>query len=74
VLPHPCIGGASPFLYHMSGNVSEWEDSCDGSGPNDPCNVRGGSFGDGELALRCDGPEKAARNTAALDRGFRCCL
>jgi hypothetical protein len=74
VLSSDCIGGTSPFLYHMSGNVSEWEDSCDGSGPDAQCNVRGGSFGDLEPALRCDAGETAARNSASLDRGFRCCL
>lgn len=74
VLTSMCIGGTSPFLYHMSGNVSEWEDSCLDGTPTALCNVRGGSFGDGPAALSCAADETAARNSASLDRGFRCCL
>ena len=37
-----CTGGF-PGLFDMSGNVEEWEDSCDGQGH---CNTRGGSAWD----------------------------
>ena len=37
-----CAGGFT-FMYQMSGNASEWEDSCDGAtGPNYFCHVRSG--------------------------------
>ena len=36
-------------IYDLSGNVSEWEDSCSGTGPSAYCRVRGGSFSGGVL-------------------------
>jgi hypothetical protein len=69
-----CQGG-QVGLYDMSGNVAEWEDSCDGqTGDSDKCLVRGGSYLSDEAALRCDSPDPRARNTQAPDIGFRCCL
>lgn len=61
-------------LYDMSGNVAEWEDSCQGTaGADDNCRVRGGSFRDKASAASCGA--NAIRNRS--DRqdwvGFRCC-
>ena len=69
-----CQGG-QVGLYDMSGNVKEWENSCDGqTGDTDTCLVRGGSFLSDESALRCDAPDPQQRSTQAPDIGFRCCL
>lgn len=70
----PCYGGA-PALRQMSGNVSEWEDSCDGSvGAADSCRVRGGSYESDSAGLRCDANASSARNHASATIGFRCCF
>lgn len=75
-----CQGG-SVSLYQMSGNVAEWEDSCDGAGN---CKLRGGSYTPPDLQsnLRCDAnrvlqrvPPLNAQGAADLkDVGIRCCL
>jgi formylglycine-generating enzyme required for sulfatase activity len=84
-----CQGG-EPGLYNMAGNVAEWEDSCSGAtdagtadagttGASDLCAVRGGSYHDNQLGVRCDsnqtaGPVTQPRDYAGRDVGFRCCL
>jgi formylglycine-generating enzyme required for sulfatase activity len=59
-----CVGGFEG-LFDLSGNVAEWEDSCDptkdlgsdidGSpaGSGDACRTRGGSYDDRPLRLHC---------------------
>lgn len=79
-----CAGGVSG-LYHMSGNLAEWEDSCDGANADSKCRVRGGSFqAEGDAGtLSCSGnrleqrmpPTTGNPNTDPLrDVGIRCCL
>lgn len=79
-----CQGGATS-LYQMSGNVGEWEDSCDGAGANANCRVRGGSFraNNDQTALACAATRTVARLPAPggdpdqdplRDIGIRCCL
>jgi sulfatase modifying factor 1 len=75
-----CVGGY-PGIFDMSGNVAEWEDSCDdgegGDAAAQPCNYRGGSAHSGETELSC--PNQAsfsqnyARSRSTDDLGFRCC-
>ena len=77
-----CIGGYAG-LDDMSGNVSEWEDSCvdahvpancDASGPEcDQCHVRGGSFFGTSAQLRCDYGDNVHRRLRLDELGFRCC-
>ena len=66
-------------LFDMSGNVEEWEDSCQkaassGSG-TDACRTRGGSCTSERDATRCDAVPAAAhkRSDHAPTLGFRCC-
>jgi formylglycine-generating enzyme required for sulfatase activity len=69
-----CVGGY-PGIYDMSGNVWEWEDSCDAStGEADLCRARGGAFGNGDAIHRCDWDDfSPARNFNAGPTGIRCC-
>ena len=74
-----CQGG-STFIYQMSGNVAEWEDSCDDATATSPCRVRGGSYkaNNDATALRCDAvrsvPRMPTDDALLKDIGFRCCL
>ncbi len=84
-----CQGGY-PGLYDMSGNVSEWENSCTGeSSASDECLHRGGSLYDADTigatghTLRCNSsaagdntpsPALARRDLRHSLIGFRCCL
>jgi formylglycine-generating enzyme len=70
-----CVGGV-PGLYDMSGNVSEWEDSCDGyTDEEDSCGTQGGSFGIADTGshLVCTTGQGYRRDVAAPRIGFRCC-
>ena len=61
-------------VYDLSGNVWEWEDSCDGqSGQNDSCRLRGGSFNDGNDNLRCGDDNYDYRSGSYDFVGLRCC-
>lgn len=72
-----CQGG-EPGLYQMSGDVAEWENSCDGSvDQNDNCLIRGGSHCDTVSSLACSSGAvgvSRSRNYKGCDVGFRCCL
>jgi formylglycine-generating enzyme required for sulfatase activity len=63
-------------VYDLSGNVGEWEDSCDGnSGISDSCHRRGGSFVSYYYygTLRCDASSGSDRGGPGVSVGFRCC-
>jgi formylglycine-generating enzyme required for sulfatase activity len=62
-------------IFDLSGNVVEWEDSCDFHvGSDDFCRSRGGSFAAASAApLRCDHSNSARRNFVYDKQGFRCC-
>lgn len=80
-----CAGGVTG-LFHMLGNVAEWEDSCDGNLATSGCRVRGGSYTAGDdnaVALSCAGervvqrvppPPSSGEVDPLADIGFRCCL
>lgn len=60
-------------VYDLSGNVSEWEDSCNSTGQSAFCHFRGGNFflsGD-FLACNCD--IYGERQSTSSGIGFRCC-
>ncbi len=70
----PGCEGSVTGLLDLSGNVWEWEGSCEGwSGPGDRCRVRGGSFSDGKVALDCGVDATSTRAGGGLNTGFRCC-
>lgn len=77
---HIACQGGSTGIYQMSGNVAEWEDSCDGNGPDSNCRVRGGSYASATAADQTCGAVRdvvrmpPAGNPEILkDIGFRCC-
>jgi formylglycine-generating enzyme len=70
-----CQGGV-PGLFDMSGNVEEWQDSCDGNtGANDSCRDGAGAFdyGDPPDGTRCDFADQDMRSGQFPDVGIRCC-
>jgi formylglycine-generating enzyme required for sulfatase activity len=74
-----CQGGY-PGIFDMSGNVMEWEDSCqpsptDPSGQFDRCALRGGAFWSAPTQLECALQNTTIRNDqgAMNDLGIRCC-
>jgi formylglycine-generating enzyme required for sulfatase activity len=69
-----CLGGYDGLL-DMSGNVREWEDSCNAyAGANDNCRVRGGAASEiGGASLRCGFDAFRARSFLSSHTGFRCC-
>ncbi len=67
-----CQGGA-PNLWGMSGNLAEWEDSCDSATPPS-CLVRGGSRCEKGPALSCAAGISQPRGYKGCDVGFRCCF
>jgi sulfatase modifying factor 1 len=80
--PH-CVGGY-PGLFDMSGNVSEFLDSCAGTpdtscgtGPEcDLCLLVGGGFQsgvDGGANIDCAYANEVYRSSTYSDNGFRCC-
>jgi len=67
-----CVGGVNG-LYDMSGNVSEWVDSCTGLGVNDQCLAHGGDYSNSAADLQCDAGRKYTAGAKDAFRGFRCC-
>jgi formylglycine-generating enzyme required for sulfatase activity len=68
-----CEGGFAGLL-DMSGNVWEWEDSCDGGSPAQ-CWARGGSYKHTDGGVSCEAFYLAVASDLSLagDIGIRCC-
>jgi formylglycine-generating enzyme len=65
-------------IYDLSGNVWEWEDSCDGTGASATCQLRGGSYNGGDACgsacfMSCGGIGYFSRGGGRDIFGFRCC-
>ena len=62
-------------VFDLSGNVYEWENSCDGiDGVSDWCHIRGGGYIDyGVVDLGCSGNGNDFRDARLIDVGIRCC-
>jgi formylglycine-generating enzyme required for sulfatase activity len=76
----PTCQGGYPGIFDMSGNVFEWEDSCqpsatDSSGQLDECALRGGAFWSASTQLQCALQNTTLRNDQGMmnDLGIRCC-
>lgn len=69
-----CVTSATGFagVYDLSGNVWEWEDSCNGTGQEADCHLRGGSF-NGIAYLTCSDGSNITRDSVDDRFGFRCC-
>lgn len=72
------LEGGYSGVFDLSGNVWEWEDSCEENvGSSDFCRLFGGSFASsvfGNSQLRCEAVLVNARdNDASHMIGFRCC-
>ncbi len=59
-------------VYDLSGNIVEWENSCESDQPGANCHVRGGAFVDGG-GLNCANATAGRRQTVHFTQGFRCC-
>ena len=65
---------SSEGVYDLSGNVWEWEDSCDEYvNDHDFCYFRSGSFNSGRDLLGCAVHMWAERGDYGYDAGLRCC-
>jgi formylglycine-generating enzyme required for sulfatase activity len=71
-----CTSAASGYagVFDLSGNVGEWEDSCEHStGSDDNCRIRGGSYYSLDFDLRCANDLVGIRSFTNALVGFRCC-
>jgi formylglycine-generating enzyme len=70
----PTCEGGYPGIWDMSGNLYEWEDSCQTSnGAEDTCQIRGGSFQQMGATCAAAWTDHRDGRNAAGHIGIRCC-
>jgi len=71
----PGCAGGYPGLFDMSGNASEWENSCEDASPDGDvrCALRGGSIFELSGQLTCTQSDLQSRSATNYNQGFRCC-
>ena len=69
----PQCEGGYPGIFDISGNVWEWEDSCNGNQGMDPCRIRGGSYGNTPGDGACALDNASGRQGKSQNLGIRCC-
>ncbi len=68
-----CHGGAVG-LFQASGNVGEWENTCQGTTDTSACLVRGGAYDDTlTTSLQCNAVRELPRLARRPNVGIRCC-
>jgi hypothetical protein len=70
-----CTGTTAPYssIFDMSGNVSEWEDSCGNLSGTWFCHTRGGSLVDPSTSVQCNDESVWPLDLQTKWLGFRCC-
>ena len=70
-----CVTSTAGYAgaYDLSGNVWEWEDSCDSTAQSASCYIRGGCFNAVSGSLACGVNYGFARGGVYNSIGFRCC-
>ena len=75
-----CHAATAPFdqVRDLGGSRAEWQDTCEGDGPNDRCAVRGAALDRANGGMSTCGQSYLAARSAGSGRspevGFRCCL
>jgi sulfatase modifying factor 1 len=60
-------------VHDLSGNVSEWTDSCNSDLSTGACVTRGGDYASDDNALECIATASVTRSSVFSYLGFRCC-
>jgi formylglycine-generating enzyme required for sulfatase activity len=60
-------------IFDLSGNVSEWTNSCSPNTETGQCMTRGGAYLSTDSALECATSAPTARKATFPSLGFRCC-
>ena len=70
-----CITSVAGYadVHDLSGNVAEWEDSCNSASQLAFCRLRGGSYYNDAEGLSCGSDNYDDRNGVSANVGFRCC-
>lgn len=70
-----CVTSVAGYagVYDLSGNVDEWEDSCNAAGLSATCRARGGTYAGNNGLLMCGVAGNLSPDFTSSTNGFRCC-